>query len=204
MGKKAKRINFIKIAKDRKLPILVLDSRWHELFQDNQKTPSMKELERKLNNLLKKQGKLVYDIKDMKNLKNTLLKEIMDNMEIRTDHSEKAKEKKLDRNKQFVTELNGKIDAAMDELSEIPYRIKEVNEALMAESINVFYDRLESNKKNLQDVAEWIAQMREELKRKILIKQDLETVNTMIYAYMHDILGAELMELFDKENNKSI
>jgi hypothetical protein len=200
MGKKTKRIDFNKIVKDRKLPILILDARWHELFSEDQKTPSMKELERKLNNLLKQQGKLVNDIKDMKTLKNNLLKEIMENMEIGSG-SDKAKEKKLEKNKQFINELNEKIDLAMDELSEIPYRIKEVNEELMAESIDIFYDRLEINKEELKSVADWIAQMREELKRKILIKQDLEVKNTMIYTYMHDILGAELMELFDKQIN---
>lgn len=199
MAKKTKRIDFNKIVKDRKLPILILDARWHELFSEDQKTPSMKELERKLNNLLKQQGKLVNDIKDMKTLKNNLLKEIMENMEIGS--SDKAKEKKLEKNKQFINELNEKIDLAMDELSEIPYRIKEVNEELMAESVDIFYDRLEINKEELMNVADWIAQMREELKRKILIKQDLETKNTMIYTYMHDILGAELMELFDKQIN---
>ena len=163
----------------------------------------MKDLELKLNNLLKKQGKLVNDIKDMKTLKNNLLKEIMANMEISSDVASKAKEKKLDKNKQFINELNDKIDASMDELSEIPYKIKEVNEALMAASVDIFYDRLESNKEELQNVADWIAEIREELKRKILIKQDLESKNSMIYSYMHDILGAELMELFDKENNKN-
>ena len=203
MGKKTKRIDFNKIVKDRKLPILILDNRWHELFYETQKTSIMKDLELKLNNLLKKQGKLVNDIKDMKTLKNNLLKEIMANMEISSDVASKAKEKKLDKNKQFINELNDKIDASMDEMSEIPYKIKEVNEALMAASVDIFYDRLESNKEELQNVADWIAEIREELKRKILIKQDLESKNSMIYSYMHDILGAELMELFDKENNKN-
>ncbi len=203
MGKKTKRIDFNKIVKDRKLPILVLDNRWHELFSADQKTPAMKELERKLNNLLKQQGKLVNDIKDMKKLKNNLLKEIMDNMEVGSDTLGKAKAKKLEQNKQFITELNIKIDDAMDELAEIPYRIKEVNEELMAASINIFYDKLENNKEELNNVAEWILRMREELKVKILIKQELEEKNSMIYTYMHDILGAELMELFDRENNKN-
>lgn len=202
MGKRSKQIDFNKIVKDKKLPILILDNRWHELFGEEQKTPTMKELEKKLNNFLKRQGKLVHDIKDMKKLKANLLNEIMANMEIGKDASTAAKGKKLEQNKQFVTELNEKIDLAMEELSEIPYQIKEVNEELMAASVNVFYDKLESNKEELLQVAEWIAQMREELKRKILLKQELEAKNSMIYTYMHDILGPELMEQFDFENNK--
>lgn len=201
MAKKEKKSDFHKIVKDKKLPILTLDSRWHELFGDDQKSAEIKDLEQKVNNLLKKQGKLVNDIKDMKKLKNSLIKDIMVNMDIGTDIIGKEKEKKLGKNKQYINELNEKIDKAMDELGEIPYQIKEVNEELMAESINMFYDRLEKNKIELKEVADWINSIREELKQKILIKQDLEAKNSMIYTYMHDILGAELMEAFDKEHH---
>jgi hypothetical protein len=100
-----------------------------------------------------------------------------------------------------VNELNEKINHSMDELADIPYRIKLVNEELLAESINVFYHELEDNKVEMKEVADWIANIREELKQKILIKQDLETKNSLIYTYMHDILGAEIMELFDKEHD---
>lgn len=200
MAKKEKRSDFHKIVKDKKLPILTLDNRWHELFSDDQKSTEIKDLEQKVNNLLKKQGKLVNDIKDMKKLKNSLIKDIMVNMDISTDIIGKEKEKKLGKNKLYINELNEKIDKAMDELGEIPYQIKKVNEELMAESINMFYDRLEKNKIELKEVADWINNIREELKQKILIKQDLEAKNSMIYTYMHDILGAELMETFDEEH----
>ena len=46
----------------------------------------------------------------------------------------------------------------------------------------------------------WINETRMELKKRILIKQDKETKNTEIYNYMHDLLGPEMMEVFD--NNK--
>ncbi len=202
MGKKEKKIDFTNVVRDKKLPILTLDSRWHELFPEDLKTPAIKELEQKVNQLLKRQGKLVHDIKDMKRLKSSLLKDIVDNMEIKKDLSGKAKEKKLDKNKQYVNELNEKIEQAMDELADIPYQIKLVNEELLAESIQIFYYELEENKDEINEVTQWIAGIREELKHKILIKQDLETKNSLIYTYMHDILGAEIMELFDREQKK--
>jgi predicted nucleic acid-binding Zn-ribbon protein len=202
MGKRDKKDNFSNIVKNKKLPILTLDNRWHELFTEGQKTPEIAELEQEVNNLLKKQGKLVNDIKDMKKLKSNLLKDIMENMDVSNDVLGRAKEKKLDKNKQFINELNDKIEKSMDELAELPYQIKEVNERLMAESINCFYDCLDMNKTELKEVAAWITEIREELKKKILIKQDLEAKNSKIYTYMHDIFGVELMELFDKEYNK--
>lgn len=203
MGKKGKKIDFTNIVRNKKLPILTLDVRWHELFPEDKKTSAIKELEIKVNNLLKSQGKLVNDIKDMKRLKSSLLKDIVDNMDIGKDMTGKAKEKKLDKNKQFVNELNEKINKAMDELADVPYQIKLVNEELLAESINVFYYELEENKDEMKEVTDWIANIREELKTKILIKQDLEAKNTLIYTYMHDILGAQIMELFDNEHGGS-
>lgn len=200
MGKKGKKIDFTNIVRDKKLPILTLDARWHELFPEDKKTAAIRDLEQNVNHLLKKQGKLVNDIKDMKRLKSNLLKDIVDNMNIGKHPSEKAKEKKLDQNKQFVNELNEKINQSMDELADIPYQIKLVNEELLAESIQVFYSELEENKVEIKEVTEWIAGIREELKNKILIKQDLESKNSLIYTYMHDIIGAEIMELFDREH----
>lgn len=200
MGKKEKKIDFTNIVRNKKLPILTLDTRWHELFPEDRKTAAIRDLEQRVNNLLKKQGKLVNDIKDMKRLKSNLLKDIVDNMDIGKHPAGKVKEKKLDQNKQFVNELNEKINQSMDELAEIPYQIKLVNEELLAESIQVFYSELEENKIEIKEVTEWIAGIREELKNKILIKQDLETKNSLIYTYMHDILGAEIMELFDREH----
>jgi hypothetical protein len=200
MAKKEKKSAFHNIIKDKKLPILTLDNRWHELLTEDQKSPEIRDLEQKVNNLLKKQGKFVNDIKDMKLLKNRLIKDIMVNMDISNDINGKEKDKKLGKNKQYINEINEKIDHAMDELGDIPYQIKEVNEELMAESIHIFYDRLEKNKIELKELAEWINRMRDELKQKILQKQDLESKNSLIYTYMHDILGVELMEMFDKDH----
>lgn len=202
MGKKDKKIDFHKVVKDKKIPILTIDNRWHEIFTDDQKSSEIKELEEKVNNLLKKQGKMVNDIKDMKRLKSDLLKDIVVNMDIGSDIVGKTKEKKLDKNKQYINELNTKIDTSMDDLADVPYQIKEANEALMEESIKYFYEQIEMNKVELKEVADWITEIREELKKKILIKQDLEAKNAKIYSYMHDIFGAELMEAFDTENNK--
>jgi CHASE3 domain sensor protein len=153
LGKKDMKSEFNHIVKNKKLPILTLDVRWHELFSESEKTAEIKELEQNVNQLLKKQGKLVNDIKDMKKLKNNLIKDIMVNMDIGNDLIGKAKEKKLDKNKQFINELNEKIKVSMDELAELPYQIKEENEKLMMESINIFYDLIASNKVEIKKSA---------------------------------------------------
>lgn len=207
--RKRKKKNFSNIINNKKLPILTLDARWHELFPDEIKTFRIKELEQKVNQLLKNQGKLVYDIKDMKRLKKTFMSDIMVNMDIKNDLLGKSKEKRLDQNKRYIHELNEKIDKASDKLSELPYKIKETNEELVLESIKSCYERIHDNQDKLEDITEWIKDTREKLKKKILDKYDMETENNLMYTYMHDILGSEVIDEFDmklnidnKENDK--
>jgi seryl-tRNA synthetase len=200
MGKRNKK-DFTNIVINKKLPIVTLDARWHELFPDELKTYRIKELEKKVNRLLKEQGKLVNDIKDMKKLKKTLVSDIVANMDINNDVHGKSNERKLERNKKYINELNEKIDKASDELAELPYKIKEANEELVLESMRCCYDRIHDNQAKLEDISQWIIQTRVELKKKILEKHDMETANTSIYTYMHDILGSEVIDAFDLKLN---
>lgn len=190
-----------KIVKNKKLPILTLDARWHELFPDELKSFRIKDLEQKVNQLLKNQGKMVNDIKDMKKLKKSLVSDIVVNMDIKNDLLGKSKERKLEQNKKFINELNDKIDKASDRLSELPYKIREANEELLSESIKDCYERIHINQEELKNITEWIQRTREELKQKILAKHDMETANTLMYSYMHDILGSEVIEVFDVSHN---
>jgi hypothetical protein len=41
--------------------------------------------------------------------------------------------------------------------------------------------------------------IREELKEKVVIKKETETANNTLYQYMHQIFGAEVIEIFDME-----
>jgi len=200
--KRRKKINFNSIVKNKKLPILTLDSRWHELFPDEKKTHRIRDLEQKLIKLLKTQGKLVNEIKDMKNLKKSLMSEIVANMDIENDSKSKSKEKKLDRNKNYINELNKKMDNASNRLADLPYEIKRVNEELLVESIKNGYDRIHDNQEDLSKISDWIIKTREELKRKIVLKNDMETTNKQMYSYLHDVLGPEIIEAIDKTQEK--
>ena len=43
----------------------------------------------------------------------------------------------------------------------------------------------------------WITDVRAELKKQLIRKQESELDNYNIYTYMHDIFGPEVIELFD-------
>lgn len=199
MAKRKMKSEFHNMIKDVKLPILTLDNQWHLLF-DNRKTERIIELEETVNNLLKRQGKLVNDVKDMKRLKKSLIKEIMKNMDLNAE-LDKERDKKLDRNRKYINELNDKIKKSMDELGDLPYKIRDANAELVNESIHVLYERLLTNKSRLNEISERISRLRDELEQKVEQKHELETSNADIYSYMHDLLGADLMEILDNEYN---
>ncbi len=197
--KKTKEIDFEKIFKGKKIPILTLDERWYELFPDYDKPAHIKEIESKLNDLVKQQGKLANDMKDMKNLKTKLMEEIITHMEVSNTEIGKLRAKKLDRNQRLIKEISDKMNRTEDELSELPYQIKAVNEKLIIESAKVCYARLNKNTQRVEEIAQWVSKIRDELKEKILEKQDMEMKNTVIYSYMHDMLGPELLQGLDEE-----
>jgi hypothetical protein len=201
MRKKIESLQIEKVLAGKKVPILTLDAKWHELFPVNDKPANIRELENKLNQLLKKQGKLVSDIKGMKALKPKLMEEIIANMGADNTKEGRLKGKKLDRNQKLIKDIGHKMTQTEDELIELPYEIKAVNEKLIIESAKVCYQRIQMNKKTIEDTNQWILKTRNELKEKILLKQDLELKNTSVYAYMHDLLGADLLENLDIEQN---
>lgn len=195
--RKKNKTNFNEIVKSRKLPILPLDTRWHEIFPDDEKTPEIRSLERKVNDLMMKQGRLVNELKDLKSLKGKVMNDIVQNMNVDSSKAGQAKSRKLDRSKQYIIDINDKIAMETEELDLIPYEIKDANEALLVESLEICYNRIEKQKEIIEEVSQWIEKTRAELTEKILLKQDMESVNDKIYSYLHDLLGHSIMEAFD-------
>ncbi|MBQ3558348.1 MAG: hypothetical protein IJA07_02385 [Agathobacter sp.] len=171
------------------VPLLVLDQKWHRLFAVHGKTEEIKELESKLNTLLAEQGRLNNRLKELKKLKGRLLDEIVQGMD--------DKDKKLEENKRLIDEINEKLDECEDELMDIPHQIRETNDELMLLSMDYFYEKLRLNQTESAEIEEWINQVRIDLKKNIIRKQNRDINNREIYAYLHDIFGAEVINIFD-------
>jgi len=199
--------NFIQALNDKKIPLLVLDQKWHRLFAIHGKTDEIKQLESDTNGLLAKQGKLNTRLKELKKLKNQLLSNIVLNMDETLDKKELAlREKKQEENKRLVDEVNEKLDECEEELAEIPNLIRRNNEQLMLASMDYFYDKIRVNQTEILEIDEWINNIRIELKKNIIRKQNRDINNREIYAYLHDIFGAEVIDIFDikyEEEQKS-
>ena len=187
---------------DKKVPILVLDQKWHRLFAIHGKSEEIKQFEEELNGLLARQGQANQDIKDLKKVKNNLMESIVANMDGKNEENQDpVLQKKMEENKRLINEVNEKIEACEDELLELPKQIKEKNEDLMLASMDFCYDKLRTNNEEIEEIAAWIKQMRIDLKKNIIKKQNREINSKEIYSYMHDIFGADVIELFDMKYN---
>lgn len=171
------------------VPLLILDQKWHRLFAVHGKTEEIKALESKLHGLLTEQSKLNNRLKELKRLKGKLLDEIVQNME--------ENNKKVEDNKRFVDEINEKMDECEEKLMNIPYQILETNDSLMVLSMDYFYDKIRVNQKESEEIEAWINQVRIDLKKNIIRKQNRDINNREMYAYLHDIFGAEVINIFD-------
>lgn len=182
----------------KRLPIVILDERWHKLFPEKEKTSEIRKLEKNLNELLKRQGQITNDLKALKKIKAGLMKEILENSEVE-GVSDTKRQKLMARNQKLLLEAKEKIEALEEEEFEIPEKIRTANIELMIEGVDECYRRIHQNYTDIRLLGVLINEMRTELKKHIVDKQDKEIMNTEIYSYMHDILGPEMMEIFDND-----
>jgi len=185
----------------KKIPILTLDERWYQLIPDKDKSDEIKNLEKNLNDLLKKQGQVNTDLKEVKKIKSRLIQDVVDNMEDE-NVPDVNHQKKMSQNQRLIQEAKEKIGSLEDESLEVPRFLQEANQQLMVATVNYCYKKLNVNKDDIALLEKWISETRIKLKKNLLIKQDKEIKNQQVYSFMHDSLGAEMMGILDKINEQ--
>lgn len=190
--------DFKKALIGKKVPLLVLDQKWHRLFAIHGKTDQIREIETQLDRYLAEQGQCNNDLEDLKKLKSKLMSNIVQNMYGTTEIADSvSRQKKMDDDKRMIDEINEKVENLEDRLLELPKLIDETNESLMLMSMDYFSEKIITNREESKEIEEWISGIRIELKKNIIKKQNRDINNREIYAYLHDIFGAEVLDLFD-------
>lgn len=184
----------------RDIPILTLDERYNIVMPEKDKTPKIRKLEEKVNFILKKQGKNTNDIRELKKIKQKLMQKVVDNMD--GDANDELHLARMNKAQQLIQESKDKLSSLEDESREIPRELREANLELLMEFIQLNYGRLNANREDISILERWIADTRVELKKRLLIKQEKELKNNNIYTYMHDLLGPDLIEMFDEADEQ--
>lgn len=193
---------FRRAMEGKEIPLLPLDHKWHQLFTQTEPNPRILRLEQRLNKLIKRQGKLNTESKEIRKLKKKLMDEIVVAVdELNLGINEKINNKKVDANKRLVEECNEKMAAYKTELESLPKQMQDLNIQLMMATMEVCYRKLQENTGEIEAITQWINSVRVELKKNVVRKQEKQAANKQLYSYMHDIFGADVLELFDMRYN---
>lgn len=193
---------FIPALKNKKVPILTLDNKWHQLMAGSLSDKNFRKLESELNDLMKKQGKANTELKKLKQIKRRLMDEIVLYADDASSGRSKKAEKKMEENKLLINECNQKIEECEDDLIELPGEIEKINNQLMVMTMEICYNTIKKNKEEIAEAEEWINNTRTELKERLVKQQEQVEMNQYIYNYMHDIFGADVINIFDMEYMK--
>ncbi len=197
---KEKREEFKSSLVGKNVPVLTLDNKWYRLL-DRVGKENVKELEDQLNALLKRQGKMNTETKDIKRIKKTLMDEMVVLADEFRNTGDDATGKKLEEKKRLVNECNEKLEQYADELIDVPHQIEQINRELMIATMEQCYETMQENTDRIREISDWVDKIRVELKKNLIRKQELEAKNHQIYSYMHDLFGAEVVNLFDMRYN---
>ncbi len=195
-----KREEFAKALEGKKLPVLTLDNKWYRLLNKLSRE-SVKSLEDELNTLLKRQGKIHTETKEIKFHKKKLMNDIVTMVdELEQNHNPKL-EKKIEDTKKLIDACNERLESYKDEMMELPGQIDRVNLKLMLMTMEYCYKELQENTADIREISDWVTEVRIQLKKQLVRKQELELQNHEIYTYMHDIFGADVVDMFDMQYN---
>lgn len=188
--------DFSEALQGKKIPILTLDNKWYRLL-DKKMRRELSGTEEQLNSLLKRQGKLNTEYKDIKKLKKKLMNEIVEMAGQAEQGGGENMDRKLEKHRELVEECNQRLESCEDEMLELPKEINKLNHRLMTATMEHCYAAMQENTEEIEQIAEWVTQVRIELKKRLVRKQQMEQQNHEIYSYMHDVFGADVVELFD-------
>lgn len=198
---KQRKTAFLEALQGKNIPVLTLDHKWYRLLDEVSKK-EVKDYSEQLNTLLKRQGRLNTESKDIRKLKKKLMNEIVPMVDqVEQNGGDKKIEKQIDEHKRLIEECNEKLESYQEELKEIPLEINKVNQQLMVLTMECCYRSMQQNNIQIKEIEEWVTRIRIELKTRLVEKQEMEQKNQEIYSYMHDVFGAEVLNLFDMQYN---
>ena len=152
----------------------------------------MVELEDDIYAILKKRGALNTKLDELRKEKKKLMSAVIENM----DETSKKEAKAMDERARRLEEISKEITKLDDEEKELPYTMDALNKELMVLTIIDANKRLRTNISEIDVLDSNINTLEEELRRQVLRKQLLETINKNIYTYMHHLIGYEAELLF--------
>ena len=186
--------------KRKRIPPLTLDVKWQAIFNTPDKPSNIAKLEKQLNDIIKRQGGINNDMKDLKRIKKQLMQEIVVNMDSPEDS---RADKKVRKSKELIEDINDKLILLEDEELDIPDNMAEVNAQLMLESMDEILDSYEANEEDIEVLESWINETRVELKKRVLLLQNKKEENAMMEKYLTDMVDSDIIRDYKRYREQS-
>ena len=186
--------------KRKHIPPLTLDVKWQAIFNTPDKPSNIAKLEKQLNDIIKRQGGITNDRKDLKRIKKQLMQEIVENMDSPDDS---RADKKVKKSKELIDDINDKLILLEDEELDIPDNMAEINAQLMLESMDEILDSYEENEEDIEVLESWINETRIELKKRVLLLQKKKEENAMMEKYLLDMVDSDIIRDYKKYREQS-
>ena len=184
------------IAKKKKIPILIYNPEWMQLFI-NFNSKSLKKSVAILEELLSEEKAYETEQKELEKRKKTLLiKVLYISKEINDDNNLDAIPKMEETEKELL-QINQRLPELVEKLETMPELINEQNILVLKETIIRSYELIKENKDLALSSQEEIIQIRQRLGELISMKIEAEERVDRLYSFVHGMIGADEMEKLD-------
>lgn len=191
------------IVKRNKIPILIYNPEWMQLFV-NFNSKSLQKSVTKLEELLSREKACEIEQKEQERRKKTLMNKILYiSKEINEDNNLDAIPKMAETQKELL-QINEKLPMLIEELETLPSLINQQNIVVLKETIKRAYDLIAENKDEAARCQEEINQIRLRLGELITRKVETEERVNKLYSFVHGMIGAGEMEKLDERYLKQI
>jgi DNA repair exonuclease SbcCD ATPase subunit len=190
------------IVKKNKIPILIYNPEWMQLFI-NFNSKSLKKSVTKLEELLSREKDCEAEQKELERRKKTLMNKILYiSNEINEDNNLDAIPK-MEETQRELLQINEKLPMLLEELETLPTLINQQNIVVLKETIKRAYDLIKENKDETIKSQEEINQIRQRLGELITRKVEAEERVNKLYSFIHGMVGAGEMEKLDEQYLKN-
>ncbi|WP_168198220.1 coiled-coil domain-containing protein [Crassaminicella thermophila] len=186
------------IIKKNKIPILIKDKNWKALFEEHL-TRAMKKIVKDLELKLAEEKEAMRQMKVYKKLKKNLMEKILYLSDEVNNNQKKEALNKLEETKEKLLEVNDKIDEFLFQIEILPKEIERLNLELLTETVKIAYKDIEEGNEKIDELTEEILKLRQQLKNDWDEKINLEKRVEDLYSYLHNTLGYEQTNKFDRK-----
>ena len=185
-----------------KVPILILDHTWLKNFVERETNEIVKDLEKRLLDLLKETSHLTERLKELdRNKKNHLHEIITLTTEAYEKNNTVAKER-INELQEMVLNINKELQETEKTLNGLPEELETTNITLLEETVNSCYEKMMVGNERLSVINPQVENLREQLKTLVGEKAVLEEEVSKSYTLLHSLVGKEIIELIDKEQSR--